>query len=122
MANILVVEDNMANRDLIVYMLRAAGHDADIARDGVEGLDALRSHEYELALVDIFMPRMDGLQMVKTVREETPDIKMPFVAVTASAMRGERERLLESGFDGYISKPIDVLNFMDQIAPFLEAA
>lgn len=122
MANILVVEDNMANRDLIVYMLRAAGHEADIARDGVEGLDALRSNEYELALVDIFMPRMDGLQMVKAIREETPDIKMPFVAVTASAMRGERERLLESGFDGYISKPIDVLNFMDQIAPFLEAA
>jgi CheY-like chemotaxis protein len=106
---ILVVDDNAANLDLLLYLLRAFGYEADGARDGLEGWDAARTYEYDLILTDILMPGIDGYEFARRIAglSKRPRI----VAVTALAMPGDRDRMLAAGFDGYLSKPIDPAAF-----------
>lgn len=110
---ILVVEDNPTNLDLTLYLLRAFGHEADGARDGLEGWEAARNATYALVLTDILMPGIDGYELAK--RLATLARRPRIVAVTALAMRGDRDRLLAAGFDDYISKPIDPAHFKERI-------
>ncbi len=112
-ARILVVDDNAANLDLLLYLLRAFGYDADGARDGLDGWEYARRGDYELLLTDILMPGIDGFELARRVK--TLPAPPRIVAVTALAMRGDRERLLAAGFDGYLSKPIDPALFREQI-------
>ena len=121
-ARILVVDDNAPNRDLILYLLRAFGHEAQGAADGLAGLEAARSGAFDLVLSDILMPHMDGLDLLRALRDDPRLAECKIVAVTASAMVGDREKLIQSGFDGYIAKPIDPEKFVGQVDSYLSPA
>lgn len=120
-ACILVIEDNAANRDLITYLLRAFGYDVHCEADGSSGLQRALSKNYDLVLSDILMPDMDGYEFARRFKGEPSVAKTPLVAVTALAMEGDRDKILRSGFDGYISKPIDPQKFAGQISSFLSS-
>ncbi len=119
MARVLIVEDNPASRDLVVYLLRAIGHTPLSARDGIEGIETTRRERPDLVLCDIQLPRADGVEVCRQLKRD-PDLqKIPLVAITAYAMVGDRERLLGEGFNGYLSKPINPHTFATDMAPYL---
>ena len=120
-ARILVVDDNAANLDLVLYLLRAFGHEADGFGDAFAAFEAARRETYALILTDILMPGMDGFELVARLRGEPALAATPVVAVTALAMAGDRERIAAAGFDGYITKPIDPQSFVSQVDGFLSS-
>jgi CheY-like chemotaxis protein len=115
----LVIEDNPTNLQLVIYLLQAFGHDVSGAREGAEGIEMARHNKPELILLHIHMPKMDGYEVARRLREDLDCRKIPIVAVTALAMVGDREKLLASGFDGYISKPIEPESFSAKVQEFL---
>lgn len=119
MARILVVEDTPANLALAVKLLRAVGHDVLPATSGEEGVAVARTTLPDLVLMDLGLPDMDGTQAMRALRalERTKDLCV--VAFTAYAMTGDRERAMESGFDGYLSKPIDFATFTRDVEELL---
>jgi two-component system, cell cycle response regulator len=119
MARVLVIEDNPASLDLMVYLLKAFGHAPLLARDGLQGIEVARTERPDLILCDIQLPGADGIQVCGELKKDLMLNHIPLVAVTAYAMVGDRERLLAHGFDGYLSKPINPQTFMDQLAPYL---
>lgn len=102
-----------------MYLLQAFGHQVQGAKEGAEGIDLARSHSPDLILLDIHMPKMDGYEVARHLRKDQKCVNIPIVAVTALAMVGDREKLLTSGFDGYISKPIDPETFPTKVQEFL---
>jgi two-component system cell cycle response regulator len=122
MARILVVDDNPSNLELILYLLRSFGHDAQGAIDGLAALEALRSGAFDIVLSDILMPHMDGFELLRQLRADPKLAGCTVVAVTASAMVGDRENMIRSGFDGYIAKPIDPETFVPKVDSFLSPA
>jgi two-component system cell cycle response regulator len=116
---ILLVEDNPTNLELMSYLLQAFGYDHLIARDGVEALEMARVQRPDLIICDIQLPRLDGYGVVKTLKGEAPFRSTPMVAVTALAMVGDRDKVLASGFNGYIAKPIQPETFVAQVERFL---
>jgi two-component system, cell cycle response regulator len=121
MARILVVDDNASNLELLLYLLRAFGHDAHGAVDGLAALEAARSSTFDLVLSDILMPHVDGLELLRQLRADSRLAGCNVIAVTASAMVGDRENLMRLGFDGYIAKPIDPEKFIEQVNSYLPA-
>lgn len=111
----LVVDDNRANLDLMVYLLEAFGYEVQSAADGVAGLEAARNCDFDVVLCDILMPRLDGFEFAHRFRAEHPKTAATLIAVTALAMVGDRERILGAGFDGYLAKPIEPEHFKDQL-------
>lgn len=105
---ILVAEDNPVNQRLIGRMLEKRGHQVEVVGNGREALDALRRGKYDLVFMDVQMPVMDGLEATgeQRRREELAGLHIPIIALTAHAMKGDRERCLEAGMDGYLTKPI----------------
>ena len=104
---ILLVEDNSTNQKLALLMLERFGYRADVAANGLEALQALHRQEYDLVFMDVQMPEMDGLEATVRLRSELPVDRQPrVIAMTASAMQGDRERCLQAGMNDYISKPI----------------
>ena len=104
---ILVVEDNKVNQQVLMIMLGYLGLSADLANDGVDAIEAIKAHDYDLVLMDWQMPRMDGLEATRKVRL-LKDIEQPIIiAVTANAMSGDVEKCLQSGMNDYLSKPIE---------------
>lgn len=122
MARILVIEDNPTNLELMVYLLQAFGHSTFEALDGVAGLEAARREVPDLILCDVDLPKMDGLQVARAIKLDSALRSIPIVAVTALAMVGDRDRMLQAGFDGYLSKPIQPRDFVGQVEQFLPAA
>jgi two-component system, cell cycle response regulator len=118
-ARILVVEDNEENLDLMTYLLKAFGHTVLTARDGGEGLEAARRELPDLILCDLQMPKVDGFEVIRKLRLDPRLAKHAVVAITAYAMRGDRDRVLAAGFDGYIAKPIVPEEFVGQVERFL---
>lgn len=116
---ILVVEDNDDNLTLIDYLLRAYGHEPLLARNGADGVRIAAETLPEVILLDIRMPDMDGYEVAAVIRRTPGLTQTRIVAVTASAMVGDRERIAAAGFDGYIQKPLDPETFMDTLRPFL---
>jgi CheY-like chemotaxis protein len=106
MIRILVAEDNAVNRELLRELLEARGYTVLEACDGQEALQMIGQTKPELLLLDIGMPVLDGFGVIRKIRENPRLATLPVVAVTAYAMRGDRERILKSGFDGYLSKPL----------------
>jgi CheY-like chemotaxis protein len=119
MARILIVEDNRENLALMQLLLRALGHEAIPAASGETAIELATAEPPEVILLDIQMPGMDGLETARILRSN-PDLdSVPLIAVTALAMPGDRERILEAGFAGYIAKPIDPGRLPGQLAAFL---
>jgi two-component system cell cycle response regulator len=119
MARVLVVEDNSASLDLMVYLLKAFGHTPLSARDGLEGIAVARREHPDLILCDIQLPGADGVEVCRQLKLDPPSRDIPMVAVTAFAMVGDREKLLAHGFNGYLSKPINPQTFIADMAPYL---
>ena len=101
------------NRKVAVRLLEKQGHTVAVACDGRQAVDALARERFDLVLLDVQMPELDGFEVTAAVRarEEGTGRRLPMVAVTAHAMKGDRERCLDAGMDGYVSKPIQ----MDQL-------
>jgi CheY-like chemotaxis protein len=116
--DILVIEDNEDNIRLVDYVLRAHGYAPRLATSGAEGMQLALERRPDLILLDIRMPRMDGYEVVAQLKEAGLDATR-IVAVTASAMVGDREQIAAAGFDGYIQKPIDPETFIAQIEHYL---
>ena len=102
--NILLAEDDIANQKMTMLMLRKMGHTVALAKDGLEAVEMARSRKYDIILMDIQMPNMGGLEATRKLREA--GLKTPIIAMTASAMKGNREYFLKAGMDDYIAKPI----------------
>jgi two-component system cell cycle response regulator len=117
-----VIEDNPTNLQLVVYLLEAFGHEVMQGREGAEGIELARREKPELILLDIHMPKMDGYEVARRLRADPECRQISIIAVTALAMVGDREKLLDSGFNGYISKPIDPQTFPTTVQSFLSAA
>ena len=113
--HVLVVEDSLVNQKLAVAMLQKLGHDVVIANHGEEALAAVEAHAFDLVLMDIQMPVMDGFEAVRRLRQAEVDTHLPVVALTANAMRGDRDACLEAGMDAYLSKPIRLQRLADVI-------
>jgi two-component system, cell cycle response regulator len=118
-ARILVIEDNPTNLDLMCYLLRAFGYAPLTASDGEEGLEVAQREQPDLILCDIQMPRLSGFEVVRRLKNHPALSQIPLVAVTASAMVGDSDKVLAAGFDGYIAKPITPETFVEQVARYL---
>lgn len=105
---ILVAEDNSVNQTVIRAMLERAGHRVDTVANGAEAITAATSQTYDVILMDVYMPEMDGVSATRRIRELSgPAGETPIIALTANAMKGDRETYLEAGMDDYVAKPID---------------
>jgi CheY-like chemotaxis protein len=118
-ARILIIEDNPINSELMAYLLRAFGHTILCARDGEEGLQTTWREWPDLILCDVGLPKMDGCELVRFFKADARLAPIPFVAVTASAMAEQRQKILSAGFDGFLTKPFEVENFVAQVEQFL---
>jgi two-component system sensor histidine kinase/response regulator len=105
---VLLAEDNLVNQRLAVRLLEKRGHRVVVASTGLEALEALEKESFDLVLMDVQMPEMDGLEATATIREKekSSGLHQAVVALTAHAMKGDREKCLAAGMDGYLTKPI----------------
>ncbi len=108
--HILLAEDDLINQTLAIAILEDKNHQVSVANNGQEALDILKENKFDLILMDIQMPVMDGIETTKAIREAEQGTgrHIPIIAQTAHAIKGDKERIIEAGMDGYISKPIDV--------------
>jgi CheY-like chemotaxis protein len=118
-ATILYIEDNSDNRKLVRRVLEVEGYLVVEAKDAVQAMECLETEQIDLALMDINMPDMDGYTLTARIKSMPRFASLPIVAVTANVMRGDRERSLQAGCDGYIQKPIDIDTLSQQIERFL---
>jgi len=117
---VLVVEDNDMNMQLVEYLLEEGGYSIVKATSGEEALAITRDEASrpDLILMDIHLPGMDGLSVIREMKADPRTKAIPILAVTAHAMRGDKDRFLEAGCDGYISKPIDVKTFLGALEKY----
>jgi PAS domain S-box-containing protein len=123
---VLLVEDNRVNQMLVLCLLEKQGHHIETAQNGKEALAALQKQHFDLVLMDVQMPEMDGFEATKAIRvaETQSRTHVPIIAMTAHAMKGDRERCLEMGMDGYVAKPIqseELTNAIDRLFPLRAA-
>jgi two-component system cell cycle response regulator DivK len=116
---ILYIEDNFDNRMLVRRVLEAEGYRLVEAEDGIQGISWLQSETPDLVLMDINLPEVDGYEVTKRLKELPSMAEVPVIAMTANVMKGDREKTIAAGCDGYISKPIDIDSLPEQIAKFL---
>jgi two-component system cell cycle response regulator DivK len=118
---VLLVEDNEDNFELVHFLLERAGYEVLAGHDGQEALDMARQELPDLILMDLSLPGMDGWAAGRELKADPTTSQIPLLALTAHTLPGDRKRAMESGFDGYISKPIDVIHFGEMIGNALEA-
>src|SRR5204862_3280720 len=110
---VLVAEDNQVNQLVIVAMLNRLGHQVDLAANGVEAVAAVERAPYDLVLMDVQMPEMDGPAATKAIRRlDSPAARVPIIALTANAMAGHREEYLAAGMNDYVTKPIKMRDLL----------
>jgi two-component system, cell cycle response regulator DivK len=119
MATVLVIEDNPANMKLAVFLLESAGRTVLTAPDAESGLTLARSRCPDLILMDIQLPRMDGLEATALLKADATTRHIPVIALTALAMKGDEERIRAAGCDSYIAKPIQYRQFLTTVAAHL---
>jgi len=115
--NILLAEDSLVNQKLALGLLARQGHDVTVANNGKEAVAAVTARGFDLVLMDVQMPEMDGLEATRAIRarEKKTGTRVPIMAMTAHAMQGDRERCLAAGMDDYIAKPIRAEKLFDKI-------
>jgi two-component system cell cycle response regulator DivK len=116
MAKVLVIEDNSVNMSLAVFLLQSAGHTVISAKDAEAGLAMAKAEHPGLILMDIQLPGMDGLEATSLLKQDPATRAIPVIALTALAMKGDEERILAAGCDGYIAKPMRYREFLETIA------
>jgi CheY-like chemotaxis protein len=119
MTKILIAEDNAVNRELLRELLEIRGYTVEEACDGEEALRMVRESQPDILLLDIGMPLLDGFAVVRKIRENPRLASLPVVAVTAYAMQGDRDKILNSKFDGYLSKPVNARALAEELERLL---
>ena len=117
--SIMIVEDNELNMKLFNDLLEANGYKTIKTRSGLEALELARAHMPDLILMDIQLPEVSGLEVTKWLKEDDQLYKIPVIAVTAFAMKGDEERIRQGGCEAYISKPISVGSFVETIRSYV---
>jgi CheY-like chemotaxis protein len=107
---ILLAEDGLVNQEVAVGLLEIAGHTVEVAHNGRQAVEAIKQEAFDLILMDLEMPEMDGFEATRLIREreEAMGERIPIIAMTAHAVSGFRDRCLATGMDGYVSKPIEL--------------
>jgi CheY-like chemotaxis protein len=118
-APILHVEDNFHYRRLVRKLLESQGYGLVEAEDGLTGLELIRALRPTLVLMDIGLPGMDGVSIMRLVKADPTLCHIPMIALTAATLVGDRERLLAAGFDGYLSKPVPLAVLLAAVKPYL---
>ena len=119
---ILVVEDNELNLKLFCDLLRAHGYEAEPVRDGREAIERARDFAPDLIIMDIQMPHISGLELIEQMKTDQELRRIPIMAVTAYAAKGDEERIRDAGAEGYVAKPISLMRFIDAVRALLELA
>jgi len=119
MAKILLVEDNEMNRDMLSRRLARKGYEVAIAVDGREGVEKAKSGAYDLVLMDMSLPEIDGWEATRQLRGAAETSALPIIALTAHAMSGDRERALDAGCNDYDTKPIELERLLSKIQALL---
>ncbi|MCQ1535375.1 response regulator [Methanosarcina sp. KYL-1] len=119
MKSILVVEDNSVIMELVKTLLVSFGYEFRGAEDGFEAIKLIEKSDFNLILLDIQLPGLDGLEVLKILKENPETRQIPVIALTAHAMRGDEEKFLKAGCSGYVSKPIDIQRFKFLIEQFI---
>jgi two-component system cell cycle response regulator DivK len=122
MAAVLIVEDNSTNMTLAVFLVTSAGHTVITATTAEAGLALARAQLPDLILMDIQLPGMDGLEATRLLKDDPVTAAIPVIALTALAMKGDRERILAAGCDGYIAKPLAYRDFLAAISDHLPSS
>jgi CheY-like chemotaxis protein len=117
---ILIVEDNPLNMELVCVVLESHGYETWQARTGAEALERLGTGKPDLIVMDIQLPGLDGLTLTKRLKQEPATRDIPVLALTAHAMKGDRDRILGAGCSAYIQKPIDIKELTNQVARLLQ--
>jgi two-component system cell cycle response regulator DivK len=117
---ILVVDDNQDGRELVVKILKNRGYQMIEAVDGEEALEKAIAENPDLILMDISIPKLDGYEVTRRLKSQVKFKDTPIIALTAHAMKGDKEKAMEAGCEGYISKPIDIHELPDQIKSYLK--
>jgi two-component system cell cycle response regulator DivK len=116
---VMIVEDNELNMKLFKDLIEASGYETIRTRNGLDALDLARAHKPDLILMDIQLPEVSGLEVTKWLKEDDELHRIPVIAVTAFAMKGDEERIRKGGCEAYISKPISVVSFVETIKSYL---
>jgi len=116
---VMIVEDNELNMKLFNDLLEANGYKTIKTDDGMKALDLARKHRPDLILMDIQLPEVSGLEVTKWLKEDDELHKIPVIAVTAFAMKGDEERIRQGGCEAYISKPISINGFIETVKTYL---
>jgi two-component system cell cycle response regulator DivK len=119
---VFYIEDNPDNRMLVQRVLSAEGYEVQVASNAADGLVMAEQGRPHLILVDINMPEVDGYTVTAQLRKMAHLTRVPIIALTANVMKGDKEKTLAAGCDGYIQKPIDIDQFPKQLARFLDEA
>lgn len=118
---VLLIEDNVQNRYLVIFLLEAHGFSVVTAVDGLSAIELSKTFLPSIILLDIQLPKLDGYQVARILRQDSRLRQVPIVAVTSYAMKGDHENVLAAGCDGYIEKPIDPETFVSEIRKFMHS-
>ncbi len=122
MAKILLIEDNEMNRDMLSRRLIRKGYEVAMAVEGLQGVEMAATGDYDLVLMDMGLPDIDGWEATRQIRARSDVGSIPIIALTAHAMAGDREKALEAGCDDYDTKPIELPRLLGKIESLLEKA
>ena len=117
---ILIADDDAMHRQLLTDALQAVGHDTLTAEDGMRAIELARSVKPSLILMDVQMPVRDGISALKAMKTDPATLDIPIIAVSALAMDGDRDRMLQAGFDGYLGKPVSIKELRTEVNRHLE--
>ena len=116
---VLIVEDNELNMKLFNDLLVAHGYETIQTRNGVEAVDLARKNKPHLILMDIQLPEVSGLQVTQWIKDDEELRSIPVIAITAFAMKGDEEKILQGGCEAYLSKPISVVKFLETVRNYI---
>jgi CheY-like chemotaxis protein len=119
MARILLIEDNEMNRDMLSRRLARKGYEVEMAVDGRQGVEMAQSGSYDLILMDMSLPEIDGWEATRQLRASPETASTPIIALTAHAMAGDREKAMEAGCDDYDVKPVELPRLLSKIETLL---